>query len=43
MRKRTFWHVPRTKTQISLRMRIALSVFIVRKMKLCIFDYPESA
>ena len=42
-RKRTFWHVRPTKTQITLRIRAVWSVFIVRMKKICILGYPNCA
>ena len=43
VRKRTFWHVRPTKTQISLRIRAVWSVFVVRMKKLCIVGYLKCA
>ena len=43
MRKRTFWHVRPTKTQIRSRIRTVWSEFIDRVKRLCILDYPKCA
>ena len=39
LRKRTFWHVRPTKTQISLRIHAVWSVFVVRMKKLYHLGY----
>ena len=43
VRKRTFWDVHPTKTQISLRIRSLISFFAVRVRNRCILAFPKCA
>ena len=41
LRKHTFWHVCQKKTKIRLRIRVLLSVLVVRMKKPCVLIYPK--